>query len=226
MTQKADTLTCRAVLFDMDGVLIDSTANAFRHWAWWAEKQHVSYEAIIAGAHGRRSIDTIRTIAPHLNAQKEERELTRRSIEDLAGVTAMPGVQELLAAIPSGSWTIVTSAGDALARARLAAAGVPAPAKMITAELVEQGKPDPQGYLLGSALLDTPPEQCVVIEDAPAGIAAAKNAGMQVIAVASTHTPANLAGADIVIPALAGIQVLPPAEPEHPILLTFRHSKV
>jgi len=207
MKPKTTPILCKAVLFDLDGVLIDSSACVFRHWERWAKKHNLDLDAIMEVAHGKRTIDTMQIIAPQLDLEPEELEFTRGEIEDVEGIRAISGARNLLGSLPAGNWTIVTSAGNVLARARLSAASLPIPPEIVTADRVENGKPDPEGYLLGSRLLGVSPEECIVLEDAPAGIQAGKSAGMRVVAVASTHPPEELAEADVVIPALAALKV-------------------
>ncbi|MBN1266288.1 MAG: HAD family hydrolase [Anaerolineales bacterium] len=208
MKPQTNTFHCQALLLDLDGVLIDSSACIVRHWKYWADKHGLDLETIMQAAHGKRTIDTMKIIAPFLDLEAEEREFTHREVEDVDGISAIPGSLTLLESLPTRQWTIVTSAGEALARSRLSAANLPIPTAMVTADLVQNGKPDPQGYLMGSRLLGVPPEDCIVLEDAPAGIQAGKAAGMRVIAIASTHPPRELLEADLVIPALTSLQVL------------------
>jgi sugar-phosphatase len=158
-------------------------------------------------AHGRRSIETIRRIAPDMDAPEENLKVERREIEDLEGVTAIEGAAELLAAIPPDRWTVVTSGTRELAEARMAHVGLRLPKEAITAELVERGKPDPEPYLKGAALLGFPGSECLVIEDTAAGIAAAKAAGMQAIALTTTYPAHELREADVVVRSCADIRV-------------------
>ncbi len=187
----------RAILSDLDGTLIDSTPAVLRVWAGWRAERGVA-----AGEHphGIPSKQTVRILAPHLDAEAEARELERREIEDVDGVVALPGAEELLTAPPL-PLAIVTSCTLALAEARLRAVGLwdQVPAQMVTSERTELVKPDPDPYLLGAELLGIAPADCVVLEDAPAGIAAGRSAGMRVVAVRSTHADDALTGADDVV---------------------------
>ena len=204
-----NTLTCDALLFDLDGVLIDSSPAIVRNWQKWAARHNIDVAAIMRVAHGVRSIETIQQVAPHLDAEAEATWLTAAEVADTAGVTAMPGAQKLLAALPTDAWTVVTSGGRELAQARLRAAGLPIPAQIVTADDVTQGKPAPEPYLLGAQRLGVAPARCLVIEDAPAGIQAGRRAGMPVLSIASTHAPDELlaTGATVVVARLADLRV-------------------
>lgn len=181
-------LTCDGLLFDLDGVLIDSTPAIVYHWTYWANLHQLDINAILQISHGMRTIETMRQIAPHLDVEKEAREFTAREVAETQGVVAIVGARELLHGLPDDAWAIVTSASLDLAKARLTRAGLPIPKTMVTADQVQRGKPDPEPYLLGAKRLGLSVDQCVVIEDAPAGITAGRRAGMRVIGVQSTHT--------------------------------------
>lgn len=200
-------LVCSAVLFDLDGVLVDSTPVVERVWRGWAAEHGLDPDYVIEWAHGRRSVETIRRVAPWMDAPQENTKVERREIEDLEGVRAIEGAAELLAAIPQGHWTVVTSATRELAEARMGYVSLPLPKDAITAELVERGKPDPEPYLKGAALLGFPPADCLVIEDTAAGIAAAKAAGMQAIGLTTTYPAHELREADVVVRSCADIRV-------------------
>lgn len=202
-------LRCDAVLFDLDGVLIDSSTSIARHWANWAAQHDIDVALILRVAHGVRSVETIQQVAPQLDALAEAARLTAWEVADTAGVVAMPGARRLLEALPSTAWTIVTSGSAELAHARLRAAELPVPARLITADDVTSGKPAPEPYLRGAALLGVSPAACVVIEDAPAGIEAGRRAGMRVVGVASTHTRADLlaCGVTALIERLADLRI-------------------
>jgi sugar-phosphatase len=201
------TFICSAVLFDLDGVLVDSTRSVERQWRIWAREQGIDAEKVTAVAHGVRAVEVIRTVAPHLDAEAELRKLEGREADDRDGVAAMPGAVELVHAIPDGRWGVVTSGTRHLASARLRLFGIPVPRVMITADDVANGKPHPAPYLKGAELLGASPAECLVIEDAPAGIQSAHASGMKVIALTSTYPAAALNEADIVIPKLDRIQV-------------------
>ncbi len=208
-------LTCDAILFDLDGVLIDSSACIARNWAVWAAPHGIAVDAIMRVAHGVRSIETIRAVAPHLDAQAEADRLTALEVADTDGVVAMPGAHALLASLPDGAWTIVTSGGRDLAAARLAAVGLPIPAQIVTADDVTQGKPAPEPYLLGAQRLGIAPERCLVVEDAPAGIEAGRSAGIRVLGIASTHDRADVLarGVTAAVDRLADLRVVETAGP-------------
>jgi len=200
-------LKCSAILFDLDGVLVDSTPAVERVWRKWAEDHAIDPDFVMQWAHGRRSIETIRRVAPEMDAAKENIQVERREIEDLEGVRVIEGATELLASIPPGHWTIVTSATRPLAEARMNYVHLPLPPDAITAERVVRGKPDPEPYRKGAALLGFPPEECVVIEDTAAGIRAAKAAGMQAIGLTTTYPAHELREADVVVRSCADIRV-------------------
>jgi sugar-phosphatase len=226
MKPKTNPILCKAVLFDLDGVLIDSSSCIVRHWARWADKHNLDLDTIMEAAHGKRTIDTMQIIAPHLDLEAEEREFTRGEVDDVEGIRALPGARQLLESLPDGRWTIVTSAGDALAHARLTAAGLPIPPEIVTADRVDNGKPDPEGYLMGSRLLGILPEDCIVLEDAPAGIRAGKSAGIRVFAVASTHPPGELAEADVVIPTLNALKVTQENRSDGTLAIQFLPNRI
>jgi sugar-phosphatase len=200
-------LHCAALLFDMDGVLIDSTPAVARVWRQWAIERGFEPDEVVASAHGRPSLTTVREYLPNANHELENREVERREIEDLAGVVPLPGALELLASLPADRWTIVTSCTRRLAEVRLKAAGLPVPRKMITANDITYGKPHPEPYLKGASVLGLLPADCVVVEDAPAGIRAGKSAGSRVIAFITTVDDAAVraAGADWIVKNAADI---------------------
>jgi mannitol-1-/sugar-/sorbitol-6-phosphatase len=198
-------IRCGAILFDLDGVLMDSRVAVERAWERWATGHGIDPIAVLAQAHGRRTIDTIRAIAPLLDIEAEARLLEVAESVDFDGVTTLPGAAELLEALPAGSWTVVTSGTRALATGRLAHGGLPIPERLITAEDVERGKPDPQPYLAGAAALGIDSADCLVIEDAPAGIEAGKAAGMTVIALVTTFEASALVAADYVVGSLSDV---------------------
>jgi mannitol-1-/sugar-/sorbitol-6-phosphatase len=198
-------IRCGAILFDLDGVLMDSRVAVERAWERWATGHGIDPIAVLAQAHGRRTIDTIRAIAPLLDIEAEARLLQVAESVDFDGVTTLPGAAELLEALPAGSWTVVTSGTRALATGRLAHGGLPIPERLSTAEDVERGKPDPQPYLAGAAALGIDSADCLVIEDAPAGIEAGKAAGMTVIALVTTFEASALVAADYVVGSLSDV---------------------
>ncbi|MGA3349824.1 MAG: HAD family hydrolase [Candidatus Sulfotelmatobacter sp.] len=193
------TFRCSAILFDLDGVLVDSTGSVDLHWRVWARERVIDEEKVIAIAHGVRAIEVIRIVAPHLDADAELRDLEKEEANDHHKLAAMPGAIELVRSIPENLWCVVTSGTRHLATERLRMVGVPVPKAMITADDVVNGKPYPEPYLKGAKALGFEPQECLVIEDAPAGIRAAHAAGMKVIGFASTYEPVQLAEADAVI---------------------------
>ena len=192
---------CSALLFDLDGVLIDSTPAVSRVWRTWALEHGFNPEEVLAHAHGRPSITTIREYLPDADHEAENRIVERYEIEDLEGVVPLPGARELLAALPAERWTIVTSCTRALAEMRLRAAVLPTPKSMVTASDVVNGKPHPEPYLKAATILGFSAKECVVVEDAPAGIRAGKAAGARVIGFRTTSEESQLkeAGADWVL---------------------------
>lgn len=196
-----DRIRCRGVLFDLDGVLVDSTPAVERVWAGWAHEHGFVPEEVVRKAHGRPSISTIRELLPDGDHSAEDREVERREIADVEGVIPLPGAMELLLALPIDRWAIVTSCTRALAHVRISAAGLPRPRHLVTATDVKHGKPDPEPYLKGAQMLGFPGADCLVIEDAPAGIRAGKAAGARVLALQTTSNDADLrqAGADWIV---------------------------
>jgi sugar-phosphatase len=195
----------QAVLSDLDGVLVDSAAVIEETWRRFAARHGLDAEQVLAQSHGRRSVDLIRLVAPHVDADSEARLIEEEEIEAATGLRALPGARELVDSVPAERFAIVTSGTRALAVARLRAAGLPVPAVLVAAEEVERGKPDPAGYLRAAELLGVDPAHGVVLEDAPAGIEAGRAAGMTVIAVATTNDRSALHRANTVVPDLRAL---------------------
>jgi len=195
------TIRCRAVLFDLDGVLIDSTPAVARVWHRWAIEHGFDPDKVVKMAHGRPSRTTIHDLLPNADVAAEDREVERREIEDLEGVVPLPGARQLLDSLPPDRWTIATSCTRPLAEVRLRAAGLPIPKTMITSNDVKIGKPDPEPYLKAAAMLNFAASDCVVVEDAPAGVRAGKAAGARVIALTTTMPQRELedAGANWIL---------------------------
>lgn len=193
---------CRALLFDLDGVLVDSQECVERTWRGWATRHGFEAEQVIHAAHGRRAIDTIRAVAPTLDADAELAALIATEATATEGVREIPGARELVQSLPPARWAVVTSGTRAVAEFRLRHARVPVPPVMICADEIERGKPDPQGYLRAAKRLGYAPTDCIVIEDAPPGIEAAHAAGMRAVAVTTTFPAAQLFPADAIISAL------------------------
>ena len=200
-------MECNGVLFDLDGVLVDSARVVVRTWRAWARTKGLDAERFIEVAHGRRPAETVRLIAPDLDSESEAAELERIEVGDKDGILEVEGAVELLGTLPEGSWTVVTSGSRSLASGRMRHVGLPLPERFVTADDVENGKPHPEAYLRGAEILGASPEACVVVEDAPAGVQAAKAAGMRVVAVATTHREEELHEADVVVGALSDIRV-------------------
>lgn len=199
---------CDAILFDLDGVLVDSTEVVVRTWRNWAGSRGLDPPSILQVAHGRRTAETIRLVAPHLDADSEAEDLERVAERDLDGVLEIENARELLASLPPESWAVVTSGTRALATRRIEYTELPLPEVFVTAEDVTNGKPHPEAYLRGAELLGVKPEACVVVEDAPSGIRAAVAAGMRVIAVATTYRKEELSEADKVLNSLVQIEIV------------------
>ena len=202
-------ILCQALLFDMDGLLISSLGSVERSWTRWARMRGVDPAEVLRIAHGCRAIETVRALRPDLDSESELKVIEGFEMADGDGIAALPGVLELLAALPPNRWTVVTSATERLARARLAAGGVPPPEKLISAELVTQGKPHPQPFLAGAAALGFPPPQCVVFEDAPSGVKSGRAAGCTVVATPYSHPLNSLADAHYVVEDLRQVTAVP-----------------
>ena len=198
---------CRAILFDLDGVLMDSTRAVERQWRLWAEENCLDPAKIIEVAHGRRTVETISLVMPHIDAAAEAAKLEKREANDVEGVTVMPGASDLLASLARGRWCVVTSGTRYLATRRLALGNLPIPDTLITADDVREGKPHPEPYLKGAERLAVEPPECLVIEDAPAGIRAARAAGMKAIALTSTYEALELAEADAIVSTLGELEI-------------------
>ncbi|RON38658.1 HAD-IA family hydrolase [Pseudomonas brassicacearum] len=178
----------RAFLFDMDGTVLNSIAAAERIWAAWALRYGVDVVSFLPTIHGVRAIDTINRLAlPGVDAEAEAAFITEAEIEDVEGIIEVPGAANFLKSLPANQWAIVTSAPKALALRRMAAAGIPEPLVMVTAEDVSAGKPDPAGYRLAAKRLGVEPADCLIFEDATVGILAAEAAGAGLIVVTATH---------------------------------------
>jgi sugar-phosphatase len=200
-------LECEAILFDLDGVLIDSTSCITRHWEEWTRQHGLEMATVMQVAHGLRTVETMRLAAPFLDAEKEAERFTAAEIADTDGVVAIEGAFEMLTALPKGVWAIVTSGSYELARARLRRAGLPIPDTLVSGDDVRQGKPAPEPYLVGASRLGKAVERCVVIEDAPAGIEAARAAGIQVIGITTTH-PREALECPVVVDRLSALHIL------------------
>ena len=191
----------------MDGILVSSLGSVERSWTMWAELRGVDPERTCKIAHGRRAIDTIAMLRPDLDPEVELKIIEDREVEDNEDLTVLPGVLNLLAALPQNRWTVVTSATERLARARMAAGGVPAPERLVTADFVTRGKPHPEPFLAGAAMLGFAPEDCVVFEDSSSGARAGRAAGCTVVATTFSHPVESLDAAHYLVTDLTGITV-------------------
>jgi sugar-phosphatase len=200
-------LRCRAILFDLDGVLVNSAERVEKTWRDWATRHRLDPEHVIAMAHGRRTIETMRLVAPELSTDAEIAALESSEATNPEGVYEIAGARELLRLLPVSRWAVVTSGIRAVAEFRLRHTGLPLPTVMICADEITRGKPDPEGYLTAAARLGYSAADCIVIEDAPAGIESAQAAGMRSIAIATTYPPDGLKAADAVVARLADLSV-------------------
>lgn len=186
---------------------MDSTRAVDREWRAWAARKGVDGDAIMAIAHGVRTVEVIRRVAPHLDAELEASLIESEEAEDKEGVVVMPGAVELVSSIPDGRWGVVTSGSRLLASTRLEYCGIPLPRVLITSDDVTHGKPHPEPYLKGAEGLGFGPADCLVIEDAPAGIQSGLSGGMKVVGITSTYAAEKLVHADAVIGKLREIHV-------------------
>lgn len=196
----------------MDGVLVDSTPAVARVWTLWARKHGFEPDQVVHKAHGRPSLASIQELLPGASPAEhdaENREVERLEIEDISDVVALPGALYLLENIPQSRWTVVTSATRALAEVRLRAAGLPIPDHLVTASDLPRGKPFPDPYLKGAAVLGVPPANCLVAEDAASGIRSGKAAGARVLAICTTSQESELreAGADWIADDLSALSL-------------------
>ena len=200
-------MRAEALLFDLDGVLVDSSECVRRICTDWAIARGLDPAFVFRTGQGRRVQETVRAVAPHLDLDAEVATLVGLEARTTDGLLPVPGADALVAALPPNAWAVVTSGARAVATLRLRHVGLPVPQTLITADDVERGKPDPEGYLAAARALGRAPSECIVIEDAPAGIDAARAAGMRSIGIAGTFPAAELANATVVFPSLASIRV-------------------
>lgn len=199
-------IRCAAILFDLDGVLVDSTRSVTRQWRRWGADNGIDPDKVVEIAHGVRTIEVVRALAPRLDAEAEVLTLEAREAADIDGVDVMAGASELVRSLPDERWCVVTSGTRMLAMARLQVGGIPVPNVLVTANDVANGKPHPEPYLMGAKLLGINPSQCLVVEDAPAGIRSAHAAGMKAIGITSTYASSELQQADAVVETLRQIK--------------------
>jgi len=197
----------KGILFDMDGVLISSIGSVVRCWQRWAKLYDIPNADTYEVPHGMRAIEIVRSLRPDIDAEEGLRVIEDMEMEDTADLKVLPGVKELMESLPLDRWAIVTSATTRLLLGRLEAAGLPVPARLISADMVERGKPDPEPYRKGAALLGFRPEECIVVEDAPSGVGAGVAAGCRVLGVLGTHSAEELVEADWVVESLEGLGV-------------------
>ncbi len=198
--------TFDAVLFDMDGTLVDSTPAVERSWATWGIEHGLTRSALAAG-HGQPAAQLVTALLPADQVEHGLARISELELNDTHDITILPGAMELLTALPADRVAIVTSATRALAIARITAAGLPAPAAVVTFDDVTHGKPHPEPFLTGAARLGIDPARCLVVEDAPAGIAAGRAAGCATLAVTTTSTRDQL-HADLVVDSLADVSIV------------------
>lgn len=190
------------MLFDADGVLVNSYEVYHRVWGCWASNHELDNHVVWAGTHARRPTETVAEVAPHLDPEHEYEKLKALLATEERRTSLYPGAADLLHSLPIGRWAIVTSGREAVVRSRLRTGGAPEPTLVVDGAAVREGKPSPEGYLLAAHRLGTPPSACLVVEDAPLGIRAGRAAGMQVLAIGSTHHHSHLADASDIRPTL------------------------
>lgn len=205
-------MKCKGFLFDLDGTLVDSLPAVERAWSNWAISRGLTPEEVLGFIHGKQAIMSVRHFMPGESEeaiQEQFRLLEKTEAEDTVGISALPGAAELLHRLNELSvpWAIVTSGSVPVAHARHAAGELARPEIFITAEQVARGKPNPDPYLLGAEKLGLKPEECVVVEDAPAGILSGLAAGCKVIAVNAPADTPKLEQVDLVLSSLADVQI-------------------
>jgi len=197
---------CSAILFDLDGVLLDSTRVVAEQYTRWAREHGLHPSEVLKAAHGVRTLEVVRRVAPHLDPVAETKKIeNREAVAD--NILPIPGAVALLNSIPTGRWCVVTSGTRFLATTRMRKFGIPIPEILVTADDVSNGKPDPEPYRKGAELLNVSPAECVVFEDAPAGIRSAHGAGMKVISLPSTYPVEELHEADVIVAGLSSIEI-------------------
>ncbi len=200
-------IRCQGILFDMDGILISSLGSVERSWTKWAGMRDIDPAYACSITHGCRAIDTLAKLRPDLDSEAELKILEDFEVEDNEGLRVLPGVLRLLASLPANRWTVVTSATERLARVRMAAGGIPVPERLVTAEHVTRGKPHPQPFLAGAALLGFAPEECVVFEDSSSGAQAGRAAGCTVVATTFSHPIESLDAAHYLIEDMTSVEL-------------------
>lgn len=203
---------CKGLLFDMDGILVSSLESVERSWTRWALMRGVDPVYACRVSHGCRAVDAMAKLRPDLDCAAEVKIIEDHEMVDHADVKALPGVLELLTTLNRNAatcdrWTVVTSATERLARVRMAAGGIPVPQRIVAAEQVTKGKPDPDPFLAGAALLGIEPHDCVVFEDSSSGAEAGRGAGCTVIATTFSLSIDTLCAAHYLVPSLAGMSL-------------------
>lgn len=199
---------CSAILFDLDGVLLDSTRVVAAQYTRWAIEHNLDPDEVMKAAHGVRTLEVVQRVAPLLDAAAETKKIEdREAVAD--GIVPIPGAVALLSSIPKGRWCVVTSGTRFLATTRMRKFGIPIPDILVTADDVSNGKPDPEPYRKGAELLKANPAECVVFEDAPAGIRSARAAGMKVISLPSTYPASELHEANVIVSGLGNVKISP-----------------
>ena len=200
-------IDCKAVLFDLDGTLVDSRESIDIAYKAWCVEHGLDFEDVLEKAHGRRTIDSVRILVPHRDPLQEAKKLEELECAAVKGLVAISGAKELLNHLSFTHWAIVTSGSRRLASHRLSYCGIQAPPVFITADDVTKGKPDPEGYMKAADMLGVDYADCVVFEDAPAGIKAARAANMRSIAMPTTHSLDALGEADYRVPDLHKMKI-------------------
>lgn len=201
------TVKAAGILFDMDGVLVSSIGSVNRCWKRWAEHYGLPNAASVQIEHGTRAVDMIAKLMPGLDVVEGLRLIEDMEIEDVSDLKVLPGAHALLESLPPERWAIVTSATYRLLLGRLKAAELPVPERIISGDMVERGKPDPEPYRRGAELIQSSPVECIVVEDAPSGVDAGVAAGCRVLGVLGTHSEAELraAGASWIVRSLEDV---------------------
>jgi sugar-phosphatase len=192
MSSAENTIRVDAVLFDMDGTIVDSSIPVQKAWRVWADSHGVDFAKVMAVMHGRRAIETMQILAPHLPQPETVEQFLAAELLEVDGIVEVPGAGAFIASLPPDRWGVVTSAVESMARDRIRSAGLPDPRVLVSADMVERGKPHPEGFLRAAELLGVAPARCLVFEDAPAGIESAKAAGMLVVGVETHYSAAGL----------------------------------
>jgi mannitol-1-/sugar-/sorbitol-6-phosphatase len=198
----------RGLLFDMDGVLISSIGSVVRCWRQWARIYDIPGADTYDVPHGMRAIEIVKTLRPDIAPEEGLRVIEDLEMEDMDDLKVLPGVKKLLEGLPPERWAIVTSATKRLLLGRLAMAGLPVPTRLISGDMVERGKPDPEPYRRGAALLGLESQECVVVEDAPSGVGAGLAAGCRVLGTLGTHSAEELKEATWITESLEGVKVV------------------